>query len=353
MLTCGQSPIQDKCRYKLQKGPHAGIVVRWQGENELTETLLTKLNRSGKVHMVPASLKGSYVIRFTVTSPSTCVDDIERDWAIIRGAAVQVLDGRTERQPVAAAGERRRQRGLKRVDFGRSLVLSNVPLSPKFINGSFAAMFDDKVIIEHYARHLQHQASVDFNGRPIRLSPRRRTVSERDRQNSFDLSAARPRRAAQVKHGSLDSQIEELFHLPVTRGRAKLHTIVNGTVSEEHATNDDSNDDINDDDNSPDNDDGSPQNGDGGEENDNGEDDCTDETEEGKGAAGTDGRHCRDADSAVCQCNVDACKNGCKCGCKNGCKSGCKNGCKSGCKNGCKNGCKSEHEPCKVLTNAD
>ena len=31
-------------------------------------------------------------------------------------------------------------------EFGMSLILSNVPKSPKFINGSFAAMFDDNQV---------------------------------------------------------------------------------------------------------------------------------------------------------------------------------------------------------------
>ena len=31
-------------------------------------------------------------------------------------------------------------------EFGMSLILSNVPKSPKFINGSFAAMFDNNQV---------------------------------------------------------------------------------------------------------------------------------------------------------------------------------------------------------------
>lgn len=61
-----------------------------QGENEMTETLLKRLNKSGKVHMVPASLKGKYVIRFTVTSQYTTDQDIERDWKIISDTATKV-----------------------------------------------------------------------------------------------------------------------------------------------------------------------------------------------------------------------------------------------------------------------
>ncbi|MCL4150932.1 UNVERIFIED_CONTAM: hypothetical protein GTU68_017385 [Idotea baltica] len=40
------------------------VVFRLKGENELTEKLLKKINSSGKLHCVPASLKGQYVIRY-------------------------------------------------------------------------------------------------------------------------------------------------------------------------------------------------------------------------------------------------------------------------------------------------
>ena len=56
----------------------------------MTETLLKRLNKSGKIHMVPASLKGKYVIRFTVTSQYTTNQDIERDWKIISDTATKV-----------------------------------------------------------------------------------------------------------------------------------------------------------------------------------------------------------------------------------------------------------------------
>ena len=39
------------------------------------------------MHAVPASLKDRYVIRFTVTSPRTTVEDVERDWSIIQTIA--------------------------------------------------------------------------------------------------------------------------------------------------------------------------------------------------------------------------------------------------------------------------
>lgn len=63
-----------------------------QGDNELTELLLKRLNSTGRVHMVPASLKGRYIIRFTVTSQYTTPGDIEEDWNVIRRTADQVIE---------------------------------------------------------------------------------------------------------------------------------------------------------------------------------------------------------------------------------------------------------------------
>ena len=45
------------------------------------------------MHAVPASLKGKYVIRFTVTSPRTTLEDITRDWYLIRDTATELAGG--------------------------------------------------------------------------------------------------------------------------------------------------------------------------------------------------------------------------------------------------------------------
>lgn len=54
--------------------------------------LLKRLNHRGNLHAVPASLKGKYVIRFTVTSTRTTNDDIIKDWCEIRCVASEILE---------------------------------------------------------------------------------------------------------------------------------------------------------------------------------------------------------------------------------------------------------------------
>ena len=188
--------------------------------------------------MVPAALKGKYVIRFTVTSMHTTEEDIELDWRTIQQMATAIArrvseepeqeteeeeeeeeeeEDELQKEPVvlkttvSALGQLRRKSMTTKKEFGMSLILSNVPMSPKVINGSFAALFDTKIIIERYARHIE-QGIVDFNGRPIRLSPRKR-LKDHSKQYSLDLNMALPAKPGRVrfKQGSLDSKIEEIF----------------------------------------------------------------------------------------------------------------------------------------------
>ncbi|EZA47508.1 Histidine decarboxylase [Ooceraea biroi] len=127
---------------------HLGMVVlRLRGENTLTERLLKKLNSRGRLHCVPAALHGKYVIRFTVTSTHTTNEDIVRDWAEIRNTANEILSDSsgspTIRAKVPLAATRQ-----KNENFGSSLLLANSPMSPKIVNGSFAAIYDTADVFE-------------------------------------------------------------------------------------------------------------------------------------------------------------------------------------------------------------
>jgi len=105
---------------------------------------LKQVNKDGQLHVVPASIKGLYIIRFTVTSYYTTEEDIKRDWKIIQDTAHRIL---VERQ--------------EKVNFGRfqsSLVLSNVPRAPKFVNSSFVAFLQDPDLIHHIAKELKTQS---------------------------------------------------------------------------------------------------------------------------------------------------------------------------------------------------
>lgn len=150
------------------------VVFRIKGDNEITERLLKRLNHRGNIHCIPSSLKGKYVIRFTVTSTRTTVDDILRDWTEIKNSATEILGemnisisnrvylkGRFYWETLTSCTLIETPcRFLwspftdikdKSDAFGSSLLLSNSPLSPKIINGSFAAIFDDEFLAKTYA----------------------------------------------------------------------------------------------------------------------------------------------------------------------------------------------------------
>jgi hypothetical protein len=290
--------------------------------------LLRRLNSSGAVHMVPASLQGRYVIRFTVTSHNTRDADIERDWNTIRTAASDLLaavspepiaagEGTTaDDLEVAAAEERdvdddkakeaderetpnkllpnvpeaeeaaiqRKRNRLRRRgdDFGLSLLLSNVPMSPKFINGSFAALFDNVDVIAEYARHIS-QSDANPNGSKMPMSPRRRPYLgvTKSRQYSLDqgfhlfqqkqqlavgASGPRLKQSDAVgrshgggglqrsyggcltagRQGSLDSKIEEIFQTPLRLSEERARQIDRGELYETAEVEDSDDDQIDD-----------------------------------------------------------------------------------------------------------
>jgi len=102
-----------------------------------------------------------------------------------------------------------------------------MPMSPKFINGSFAALFDHVDMVAEYALHITRSHADHLNGSPIRMSPRRR-LEDRPRQysldHSFRLQSAAGRqsvvRRSEARQGSLDSKIEEIFQGPPDEDRA-------------------------------------------------------------------------------------------------------------------------------------
>jgi len=135
--------------------------------------------------MVPASLQGRYVIRFTVTSHYTVEADIERDWAVISETATAVLksvSGEVSPEPRPVPGlapvtaedeeetapeeeeedtkgektliQRKRDR-LRRRDFGLSLLLSNKRIKSR-TSLFFDLVFSDLVrsFVELWPRSL-------------------------------------------------------------------------------------------------------------------------------------------------------------------------------------------------------
>lgn len=58
------------------------VCFRLKGSDKLNEKLLSNINASGKLHMVPASVNDKYVIRFCAVAHDATEDDIGK-FAII------------------------------------------------------------------------------------------------------------------------------------------------------------------------------------------------------------------------------------------------------------------------------
>lgn len=68
------------------------VCFRVKGSNELNQKLLSNINASGKLHMVPASVHGRFVIRFCVCAQDAKDCDIDWAWDVITDYAAELLE---------------------------------------------------------------------------------------------------------------------------------------------------------------------------------------------------------------------------------------------------------------------
>ena len=217
-----ESLVKSDHRFELPADRHLGLVVfRLKGENELTEQLLKEINSTGQIHCVPASIKGKYIIRFTITATSTNTDDINRDWKVIQTAATKVLHPLDH----LTLDKRRNKMKNRNDDFRMSLVLSNTPHSPCLINGSFAAMLPlntNRIYTmtnELSQRGLKNsllpistrRRTKNFSGQPTMNKQMSMDVGITDTTGQNYLLPISPLSLPISRQGSLDSRIEEIL----------------------------------------------------------------------------------------------------------------------------------------------
>jgi len=84
--------LEDK-RFEVCNQVKMGLVCfRVKGTNELNQKLLSNINASGKLHMVPASVHGRFVIRFCVCAQDAKDCDIDYAWDVITDYAAELLE---------------------------------------------------------------------------------------------------------------------------------------------------------------------------------------------------------------------------------------------------------------------
>ncbi|XP_059679965.1 histidine decarboxylase isoform X2 [Gavia stellata] len=87
-----ESLVRSDPLFEIPAKRHLGLVVfRLKGPNWLTEKLLKELSSSGRLFLIPATIRDKFIIRFTVTSQFTTREDILQDWNIIQHTAAQII----------------------------------------------------------------------------------------------------------------------------------------------------------------------------------------------------------------------------------------------------------------------
>ncbi|KAL1392851.1 hypothetical protein pipiens_012168 [Culex pipiens pipiens] len=80
-------------RFEVCNEVKLGLVCfRLKGTDRINEKLLSCINASGKIHMVPASVNERYVIRFCATAQNATVEDIDYAWDVITDFAAEILE---------------------------------------------------------------------------------------------------------------------------------------------------------------------------------------------------------------------------------------------------------------------
>jgi len=80
-------------RFEVCNTVKLGLVCfRLRGSDELNQKLLSTINASGRLHMVPASVNDKYVIRFCVCAQNATDDDIEYAWKTLSKMATDVIE---------------------------------------------------------------------------------------------------------------------------------------------------------------------------------------------------------------------------------------------------------------------
>jgi len=88
-----ESLVLQDGRFEVCNQVKMGLVCfRVKGNNELNQKLLSNINESGKLHMVPASVHGRYVIRFCVCAQDSKDCDIDYAWDCITDFAAELLE---------------------------------------------------------------------------------------------------------------------------------------------------------------------------------------------------------------------------------------------------------------------
>ncbi|KAK6618265.1 Tyrosine decarboxylase [Polyplax serrata] len=130
-----ESLVLSDQRFEVCNEVKLGLVCfRLKGSNSLNEKLLSTINASGKIHMVPASLNDTYVIRFCVVAHNATDEDIEYAWQVITEISEEVLENYAfEKEPADEVTEMLDRKKKETLAYKRSFFVRMVS-DPKIYN---------------------------------------------------------------------------------------------------------------------------------------------------------------------------------------------------------------------------
>ncbi|KAL0268429.1 UNVERIFIED_CONTAM: hypothetical protein PYX00_010382 [Menopon gallinae] len=126
-------------RFEVCNEVRLGLVCfRLKGSNSLNEKLLSAINGSGKLHMVPASLHDTYVIRFCVVAQNATEEDIDYAWKVIVEYSEELLESQAlEKEPADEVTEMLDRKRKETLAYKRSFFVRMVS-DPKIYNPKIA-----------------------------------------------------------------------------------------------------------------------------------------------------------------------------------------------------------------------
>ncbi|KAG8222233.1 hypothetical protein J437_LFUL001431 [Ladona fulva] len=88
-----ESYVRDDRRFEVCNDVKMGLVCfRLKGNNKINQDLLASINGSGKLHLIPSSIRGKYVLRFCVVAEKATEEDMKYAWDVITSIAAEILE---------------------------------------------------------------------------------------------------------------------------------------------------------------------------------------------------------------------------------------------------------------------
>ncbi|XP_034248276.1 tyrosine decarboxylase [Thrips palmi] len=138
-------------RFEVCNEVKLGLVCfRLCGSDQLNMKLLSNINASGRLHMVPATVLDKYIIRFCVTAQNATEEDVEHAWQVITEVA-SVLLGEQNGEPQEQLDDRKRRETLA---YKRSFFVRMVS-DPKIYNPKIAKA------VPGGRRHVSSEADIE------------------------------------------------------------------------------------------------------------------------------------------------------------------------------------------------